>query len=85
MSRLVLACLWFVLAAHAALGNGAIAERRAGGLVFKQSDTVSIEREDLGVSLNKVTVDYLFKSEAAATQTVTIAFPMPGVSSAAGT
>jgi hypothetical protein len=80
MNRLVLACLWFVLAALAALATGAFAQRRAGGLVFKQSDTVSIEREDLGVSLNKVMVDYLFKSEAAATQTVTIAFPMPGVS-----
>jgi hypothetical protein len=80
MNRLVLAGLWLAFAAPAALANGAIAERKAGGLVFKQSDTVSILREDLGVSLNKITVDYVYKSEAAATQTVTIAFPMPGVS-----
>ncbi|MGE3874781.1 MAG: DUF4424 family protein [Parvibaculaceae bacterium] len=65
--RLVLALLWLALAASAGQANGAIAERKAGGLVFKQSDTVSILREDLGVSLNKVTVDYVFKSGATET------------------
>jgi len=63
-----------------ALANGAIAERKAGGLVFRQSDTVSILREDLAISLNKITVDYLYKSEAAAVERVTIAFPMPAIS-----
>jgi hypothetical protein len=79
MNRLVLAGLWLALTAPAVLANGAIAERKTGGLVFKQSDTVSILREDLGVSLNKITVDYVYKSEADKAQTVTIAFPMPGV------
>lgn len=79
MNRLILAGLWLVLSAPGVLANGAIAERKTGGLVFKQSDTVSILREDLGVSLNKITVDYVYKSEAAAAQSVTIAFPMPGV------
>jgi hypothetical protein len=79
MNRFALAALWLTLTASTALANGAIAERKAGGLVFKQSDTVSILREDLAVSLNKITVDYLYKSEAKDTQTVTIAFPMPGV------
>jgi hypothetical protein len=63
-----------------ALANGAIAERKAGGLVFRQSDTLSILREDLAISLNKITVDYLYKSEAAAVERVTIAFPMPAIS-----
>jgi hypothetical protein len=79
MNRVALAGLWLVLTTIAALANGAIAERKTGGLVFKQSNTVSILREDLGVSLNKITVDYVYKSEAKETQPVTIAFPMPGV------
>ncbi|MGE0240902.1 MAG: DUF4424 family protein [Parvibaculaceae bacterium] len=79
MSRTILAVLWLILATPAALANGAIAERKTGGLVFKQSDTVSILSEDLAVSLTKITVDYLYKSEADAAQTVTIAFPMAAV------
>lgn len=79
MNRVVLAAFWLALGTSAVFANGAIAERKTGGLVFKQSGTVSILREDLGVSLSKITVDYLYKSEAEAAQTVTIAFPMPGV------
>ncbi|WP_119270290.1 DUF4424 family protein [Taklimakanibacter deserti] len=79
MNRLLSAALWLAITATAAFANGAIAERKTGGLVFKQSDTVSILREDLSVSLHKITVDYLYKSAAAAAQTVTIAFPMPGI------
>lgn len=79
MRRILLTGFWLALSAHAAFANGAIAERKTGGLVFKQSDTVSIVREDLFVSLDKITVDYVYKSEGSAAQTVTIAFPMPGV------
>jgi hypothetical protein len=79
MNRLIAVAFWLALTTTAAFANGAIAERKTGGLVFKQSDTVSILREDLSVSLHKITVDYLYKSEAAAAQTVTIAFPMPGI------
>src|SRR5262245_28996649 len=79
MRKLALLLLWLTLTAPAALANGAIAERKTGGLVFRQSDTVSILREDLAISLNKITVDYLYRSEADAAQTVTIAFPMASI------
>jgi hypothetical protein len=68
-----------LLCASNAFANGAIAERKTGGLVFKQSDTVSILREDLFISLNKVTVGYLYKSVDDKIQQVTIVFPMPSV------
>lgn len=80
MNKFILAAAWLGITAPAVLANGAIAERKTGGLVFKQSDTVSILREDLSVSLDKITVDYVYRSEAAAAQAVTIAFPMAGVS-----
>lgn len=79
MDRFVVAALWLALTISSVLANGAIAERKTGGLVFKQSDSVAIMREDLAVSLDKVSVDYLYKSEASAKQTVTIAFPMPAI------
>ena len=79
MNRFIVAALWLALTASSVLANGAIAERKTGGLVFKPSDSVSIIREDLAVSLGKITVDYLYRSQADAAQTVTIAFPMPGV------
>jgi len=79
MSRFIATAFWLCLMASSVLANGAIAERRTGGLVFKQSDSVSIIREDLAVSLDHISVDYLYKSEASAKQTVTIAFPMPGI------
>jgi hypothetical protein len=79
VKRLLLAALWLAVISSASFANGAIAERKTGGLVFKQSNTVAIIREDLFVSLDKITVDYLYKSEAGTAQTVTIAFPMPGV------
>lgn len=79
MSRLLFAILWLAFTAPVVLANGATIERKAGGLVFKQSDTVAILREDLAVALDKITVDYVYRSEADAAQTVSIGFPMPAV------
>ncbi|CAN5125333.1 DUF4424 domain-containing protein [soil metagenome] len=72
-----LLCLAF--ASGEALANGAMVEHTAGGLEFKQSDTVAILREDLFVSTHKVTVHYLYESTATTPQTVEIAFPMPPI------
>jgi hypothetical protein len=79
MRPFVIAFVFSMCCASAALANGAIGERKTGGLVFKQSDTVSILREDLFVSLNKITVGYRYKSADDKTQKVTIVFPMPSV------
>jgi hypothetical protein len=68
-----------LLGAGLALGNGVTSERRAGGLVFKKSDTIGIESEDLYVSFSEVRVSYVYRSKAAVTQNVTISFPMPEV------
>jgi hypothetical protein len=65
--------------ASAALGNGVTSERRAGGLVFKKSDTISIASEDLYLSFDEIRVSYIYQSKAAAAQDVTISFPMPEV------
>ena len=70
-----------ILAAIAspAFGNGAVTERRAGGLVFKKSDTIGILSEDLFLSRDEVRVSYVYNSIAKSAQAVTISFPMPEI------
>ena len=63
----------------AAPANGVTTERRAGGLTFKKTDTISIASEELYVSLNAVRVSYVYQSRAKAPQPVTMAFPLPAV------
>jgi hypothetical protein len=62
-----------------ALANGAISEFPAGGVEFFQSADISIQREDLYLSLEQVRVHYDYRSDAAETQHLTIGFPMPAV------
>jgi hypothetical protein len=71
------ACLAaFALPASA---NGVISEFRAGGVMFKETSTISIAREDLYLSAREIRVDYTYRSDAEDTQHVTIGFPMPPV------
>ena len=63
----------------AAPANGVTTERRAGGLTFKKTDTISIASEELYVSPNAVRVTYVYQSKTKAPQHVTMAFPLPGV------
>lgn len=74
----ILAVALFALSTPA-FANGVITEFPGNGLVFKEAADIAIAREDLFLSREKVTVHYDYKSDAAATQTVTIGFPMPPV------
>ncbi len=67
------------LCSSTALANGVTSERKAGGLVFKKTDTIVIASEDLYVSLNQVRVSYVYRSKAPTAQAVTMTFPMPEV------
>jgi hypothetical protein len=78
--------VWRIAAALALLGfaspalaNGAVTERKAGGLVFKKSDTIGIASEELFVSREEIRVSYLYNSTAKTEQAVTISFPMPEI------
>ncbi len=62
-----------------AFSNGAVSERKAGGLVFKKSDTIGIASEELFVSRDQIRVSYVYSSAAKTAQSVTISFPMPDV------
>jgi hypothetical protein len=68
-----------IFGAGAAPASEVTTERRAGGLVFKKTDTIAITNEELFVSLNQVRVAYAYQSKAAAVQKVTMAFSLPSV------
>ncbi len=78
MTRTLFALAFAALTAPA-FANGVITEFPGTGLIFKEAADIAIAREDLYVGRDKVTVHYDYRSDAAATQTVTIGFPMPPV------
>lgn len=71
---LTTALVWPWAAAHA---NAQAVEYAAGGLVFKESPTISMVHEDLYVSTREIRVSYVFRSVAPAAQQLRLAFPMP--------
>lgn len=65
------------LAALPALANDSTAERAAGGLVLRQSDSIDMLSEDLYISAEQVRVQYVFRNQSDADIRTIVAFPMP--------
>jgi hypothetical protein len=76
MTRTFLALAFAALTAPA-FANGVITEFPGTGLIFKEAVDIAIAREDLAIARDRITVHYDYRSDAAATQTATIGFPMP--------
>lgn len=74
----VLAC--GLLAATPALANDSIAELTTGGLILSRTDAIAMEKEELSISAEKVTVDYVFRNQTDADVDAIVAFPMPTIS-----
>ena len=66
-----------VLAGVPAAANDSTAEMGAGGLTMVRNWDVRMEKEDLYISPEKVTVDYIFRNTAKANKEFLVAFPMP--------
>ena len=66
-----------VATAAAAAANDGIAEREAGGLVFRPTEAVDMVSEDLYVSAEEIRVRYVFRNRTPADVRVTVAFPLP--------
>ena len=67
-----------LLLASPIAANDSEAEIALGGIVLKPSTDLRLVSEDLFLSEEKVTVDYVFENPTNRTITTTIAFPMPG-------
>ncbi|MBX5204221.1 DUF4424 domain-containing protein [Rhizobium sp. NZLR1] len=63
-----------------ALANDTMAEVKTGGLIFAQSDDVSMAEENLFISASQVRVDYVFENTSDKDVESLVAFPMPDIS-----
>jgi len=83
-STLIIALFgWLLLFADAhrtaARANDSAAELSIGGLTFKKNNSVSIESEELKITLETVTVRYQFLNQSPNSVTLTVAFPLPDI------
>ena len=70
---------WAALAAPAAWANDTQASTTLGGLIFEQNDQISMDSEDLYLSLDKVRVRYTYTNHGTRPVTLLVAFPLPDV------
>jgi hypothetical protein len=68
-----------VTASAPALANDSIAELGTGGLILSRTDAIIMEKEDLFISQEKVTVDYVFRNQSDKDVDTIVAFPMPDI------
>lgn len=78
MFRIVLTAA-LTLSAVPAFANDSVAELGTGGLILSRSDAVAMESEDLFISPEKVTVDYVFRNNTDKDVSAIVAFPMPDI------
>ena len=79
MTRLAVAVFALGLAALPARANDSSAEIGVGGLTLTKSADVVMESEDLFISEERITVDYVFTNTSATDIETLVAFPLPDV------
>ncbi|MDR3375615.1 MAG: DUF4424 family protein [Ancalomicrobiaceae bacterium] len=78
--RAGLAAALAALVAAPATANDSTAQIGAGGLVLVPNAGVSMQSEDLRLSVNSIDIDYVFKNDTDADITTLVAFPLPKLS-----
>jgi len=73
-----------LLLAGIARANDSSSELGAGGLVLVKTDAITMQREDLYLSLSEVRVRYEMRNDTGKPVTLRVAFPMPEVPSMGG-
>lgn len=68
-----------IAAASGVAANDSVAMLTAGGLQLQQTADVRIESEDLVISSERISVDYVFENVSGANTRLTLAFPLPPV------
>lgn len=77
--RSLFTVLVFLITAKS-FANDAFSGLSTGGIEFKKSDSISMESEELYLSLNEIKVSYAFLNSAKIDQKVIVSFPFPEVS-----
>lgn len=78
-AKLIFACAFQALAATYTLANDSMATLEAGGLVFTRSEEITMAKEDLYISPEKVEVKYLYRNTSDKPVNTIVAFPMPKI------
>ena len=81
INRTALAFVMLLSAAQAATANDTTAELKTGGLVFVQTDAISMVEEKLYISPSEVRVDYRFRNNTDTDVEALVAFPVPDIES----
>ncbi len=68
-----------LLAPAPALANDSTAEIKTGGLVLTRTDAISMDSEDLFISVDEIRVAYSFRNQTDADVDTVVAFPMPDI------
>lgn len=76
-ARCLAAALMLIVWQGQARANDAIAEVAVGGLVLKESEDISLDKEELYLSMDEVRVDYLFTNTSGEDIEALVAFPLP--------
>ncbi len=76
--RVVLVAL-AIAAAWPVAANDTTAQLATGGLIFVRNDVVSMQTEDLFISMEEVSVDYTFRNTSDEDVVSLVAFPMPDI------
>jgi hypothetical protein len=81
MNRLLAASslLFSIVLALPTSANDSIATLGAGGLILVRAEMISMEKEDLFVSVDQVRVNYVFRNNDSQDRTYLVAFPMPQI------
>lgn len=79
VSGLTLASTALALCLAPAKANDTEANIAMGGLIFEQNDQISMDSEDLYLSLDKVRVRYTYTNHSDRPITLLVAFPLPDV------
>ncbi|MGB3898548.1 MAG: DUF4424 domain-containing protein [Mesorhizobium sp.] len=77
LRRVLLAGL--ALTALPVFANDSTAELGTGGLILSRSDSIAMESEDLFISRDRITVDYVFRNGSETDIDTIVAFPMPDI------
>lgn len=78
MLRTILTAALAIMAVPA-FANDSVAELGTGGLILSRSDAVAMQSEELFISQEKVTVDYVFRNNTDKDINAIVAFPMPDI------
>lgn len=76
LSKIVFSLI-YLLVTLPAYSNDSIVTVAAGGIEYKKSDKISMDQEDLQISINKISITYHFFNHSNKEVEETIAFPLP--------